>query len=302
MDTDLNTKNTRNYEEIIQKVTLWTQTREDIYGVLVLGSRARKKRPADEWADLDFLIITKTPKFYTSTLEWIKIFGTPLLTFVETLFDGDFMERRVLYEGMLDVDFGIYPLEKFIQIIKNFHDAQMRMIRFNSFGRGIRILVDKEGGLEKLRKLIPTIKYPSAPLPTEKQYLHLVNDLLYHAVFAAKHLRRGEVWRAKMTADSYIPRKFLQMIEWHAQVTQEKGYDTWFAGKYLEKWADPRIIAQLSNVFSHYKKKDMIRSLQAFLDLFHWVAMEIAEKMGYNYPLDIEKEIKTWIIRSFQNC
>jgi hypothetical protein len=35
-----------------------------------------------------------------------------------------------------------------------------------------------------------------APSPAQSEFLDLVNDLWYHAVWTAKELRRGEMWTA----------------------------------------------------------------------------------------------------------
>ncbi len=88
------------------------QGREDIRAALIIGSRARVECPADEWSDLDLLILTSNPEFYVSKSEWIGNMGTPLLTFVEPTSSGENMERRVLYKDMIDVDFAIILVEK----------------------------------------------------------------------------------------------------------------------------------------------------------------------------------------------
>ena len=65
---------------------------------------------------MDMIVITTNPEHYVSTVDWVEHMGKPLLTFIEPTSAGDEKERRVLYEGMLDVDFAIFPLEKARQI------------------------------------------------------------------------------------------------------------------------------------------------------------------------------------------
>jgi aminoglycoside 6-adenylyltransferase len=100
------------YEKLIQRFCEWAKERVDIRAGAVIGSRARLDHPADEWADLDLVILTTDPEFYLSTADWIKKLGKPLLTFIEFTPTGDGKERRVLFEGMLDVDFAIMPTER----------------------------------------------------------------------------------------------------------------------------------------------------------------------------------------------
>jgi len=49
-------------EQIEQRFTAWAQTQPDIRAAMVVGSRARTDHPADEWSDLDILVITTRPE------------------------------------------------------------------------------------------------------------------------------------------------------------------------------------------------------------------------------------------------
>ena len=70
------------------------------------------------------MIITTDPQFYIRSSGWVRRFGEPLLTFVEATAFGGEDERRVLYEGMLDVDFAVIPLQKLQAILAAAADAE----------------------------------------------------------------------------------------------------------------------------------------------------------------------------------
>ncbi|MFQ6125208.1 MAG: aminoglycoside 6-adenylyltransferase [Candidatus Heimdallarchaeota archaeon] len=99
------------YEQLVERFVKWAETCSDIRGTIIVGSRAQIDNPTDEWADLDIMVITTDPKHYLATADWVANIGKPLLTFVEPT-PGDDMERRVLFKGMLDVDFAIIPERK----------------------------------------------------------------------------------------------------------------------------------------------------------------------------------------------
>ena len=84
----------------------WAQQTENIRGLVIIGSRARTTDPADEWSDLDLLIITTNMAAYIESANWLHEFGTPLLSFTEPTFDGSY-ERRALFDGFLDVDYTV---------------------------------------------------------------------------------------------------------------------------------------------------------------------------------------------------
>lgn len=98
-----------------------------------------------------------------------------------------------------------------------------------------------------------------------------------------------------MSCDCYMQHLLLRMIEWHAHATHGWNYDIWFRGRFLEEWADPCILNGLGNAFAHYDKDDVSRALLATMDLFHWIAMETAEKLNCQYPTEADNSAKDWI-------
>ena len=275
----------------------WAETRVDVRAAIIVGSRARVVEPADEWADLDIIVVTSDPDCYVRSAEWLENIGAVLLTFVEPTASGDEMERRALFEGMLDVDFSIIPLVNAQKVLQAKRAPADLVI---SFGRGMRVIVDKDGIAGKVEKLVASAVAVPAQAPSRGEFLQVVNDFLYHAVFTAKHLKRGELWWAKMSSDCYMQHLLLRMIEWHARAKRGWNYDTWFRGRFLEKWADPQALGQMRDVFSHYDEADAKRGLLAAVVLFRALALETAERLGYSYPEEADRQVTEWIRARFQ--
>ena len=80
------------------------------------------------------------------------------------------------------------------------------------------------------------------------------------------------------------------MLEWHAHATRGEGFDTWLRGRFLEEWADPRAVTQLSTAFAHYDASDISRALQATMDLYRWLEDETCARWGYTIPVDGERQ------------
>lgn len=78
-----------------------------------------------------------------------------------------------------------------------------------------------------------------------------------------------------------MKRLLLRVLEWHAQAT--RAADTWHEGRFLEEWADERVIAGLRAAYAHYDAEDVARALAATMDLFAWLARETAERLGLAY-------------------
>ncbi|UCE14322.1 MAG: aminoglycoside 6-adenylyltransferase [Candidatus Heimdallarchaeota archaeon] len=283
------------FEQIIKNFVKWAKNVDDIRAAIIIGSRARKDHPADEWADLDILVITTNPSYYLSSAEWVQNVGIQMITFIEQTPGGD-LERRVLFEGMLDVDFAIIPKERILEIKKKIEESlEIRFALQDFFGRGIRILIDKDNILDQIQEILTTFQTPSKPPPTEQEFYQVINDYLYHSVFTAKHLRRGEHWWAKMCLDCHMQRLLLEIIQWHALVSFGWNHDIWFRGRFLEEWADTRVVESLKMVFAHYNPVDIRRALLASMELFHLLVTEISLELRFSYSSENYHTIQNWI-------
>lgn len=282
------------YEHLINRFVQWAQAEDNIRAAVVIGSRARVDHPADAWSDLDVIILANGPEPYWATTDWLHNVGVPWLTFIEPLPDGSGFERRVLFEGGLDVDFAPDPVAPFRRMLDEGHFVGLLT---DLIPRGVRFLVDKEGFAERLKQ-IPVALPPYQP-PTESEYLNLVHDFWYHTVWTAKKLRRGELWTAKSCCDSYIKQLLRRMLEWHTRARRGASVDTWMRGRFLEEWADARAVAALPAIFAHYDMADVWRVLLATMELFRWLALETAEALGYAYP-SFGEDRAVELVRSLQ--
>ena len=265
------------YERLIENLVAWANAQDDVRAAVVIGSRARSDHPADRWSDLDVLIVASDPQRYWLTADWLAAVGTPWLTFTEPTFDGG-LERRALFAGGLDVDFAFLPLDVARQMAGTALPPDVADI----LRRGARVLVDKDGLVAQFRPSEATM--PTAQPPTQVEFLEVVHDFWYHAVWTAKHLRRGELWWAKGGCDNHLKGLLRRMLEWHAHATKGPDCDTWMRGRFLEEWADRRAVEQLRHAFAHYDEADVWRALVATMELFRWVALETAGRWGYPYP------------------
>lgn len=230
------------YARLIQSISAWAQAAPDVRGAVIIGSQARIDHPADEWSDLDVLVFVSQPERYAFSADWLTAIGAQVLTFVERTPGGDW-ERRVLFEGGLDVDFALSSVQSLEYVAGNPLPPDFADI----VRRGTRILVDKDGLLAQAhRQPIPAIM--TVPPPVEADFLNVVHDFWYHALWTARHLRRGEVWWAKSGCDMRLKELLRQMLEWHARATQGPAHDTWMRGRFLENWADPRAAADAARM------------------------------------------------------
>jgi aminoglycoside 6-adenylyltransferase len=265
------------YERIIDRVRAWAEGEDGVRAAVVIGSRARRDHPADEWSDLDLLVVVEDDAGYAEESGWTSTIGEPWFSFVQPTPDGRGRERRVLFAGGLDVDFAFIRAGEAAASLTADPAAAAVVL-----GRGMRVLVDKDGFVARAGVSGP----PMPPPPPDQAAIdNLCADFWYHVVWTAKHLRRGEVWWAKGCCDGHLKGLLAQMLEWNATAM---GRDPWFRGRFLEEWADPAAVAGLRAAFAHYDLDDTWRALAATMDVFGDLARRTAAVLGLDHRPEIE--------------
>jgi aminoglycoside 6-adenylyltransferase len=281
---------TPSFDALIDMFVSWAKTDDNIRAAVVVGSQARTEdHPADEWSDLDLLVVANDPQPLWEQSDWLRNIGVPWITFVEPTPDDGGYERRVLFEGGLDVDFAPIGAAD----LRALAGRPLPPVLADILRRGVRVILDKDGLGPMFQS--PAEAPPPAPSPPEAEFLNRVNDFWYHAVWTAKHLRRGELWWSISCCNIYLKNLLRQMMEWHAHATRGPGVDTWMRGRFLEEWAGPKAVEMLPLVFARYDREDAWRALRATMDLFHGLASETAGPLHVSYPAPGEEKVRALV-------
>jgi aminoglycoside 6-adenylyltransferase len=273
-ETQLLNVNTR-MDLLAAAIADWARERDDVRAALVIGSQARTDVPADRWSDLDLVLFVDDPRVLADDATWVEAFGTPVLTFLEPTAFGDRVERRVLYETGEDVDFPLLEASAWRELL-SVPEAQLLL------ARGYRIVHDELG----LAEAAADVTEPPAEAPPDSAKLReLSSDFWYHALWTAKKLRRGEVFTAIGCLNGYLPWRLAVLMGWHARAL-DPTVDTWHGGRFLERWADPGVLAALERAFAHYDLRDVARALWETIDLWQGLEEETARRLGFESQLD----------------
>ena len=112
-----------------------------------------------------------------------------------------------------------------------------------------------------------------------------MNDFWYHALWTAKKLRRGEVYKAVECLDGYMMARLVALMELHAKAV-DPSVDTWHAGRFVERWGDPGALVALEFAFARYSVRDVARGLWETVDLFQGLEEETATRLGLEAAID----------------
>lgn len=264
------------YEELEARLAEWAKNQSSVRAVVTVGSRARGT--ADRWSDLDVLILTSDRAALSDDPSWINALGEAWLSYKDEAAPGD-PEWFVLYDGGLKFDAVLIDVDDPSAEL----DALLAKLPYQGvFARGAKVLFDRAG---QPRSIDPKSPEPADP-PTATEFAHVVNGFLVESVTAAKFIGRGDYWRAQHWFAHDLRPRLLTLVEWHAY-----GKDTWYEGRYLEQWADPRAITVLPQTFTSTDRAPMIRAIRNMLTLFRTIGEETAERHGLTYPTETHEKV-----------
>ncbi len=265
--------------KIKEKLLAFAKEDEDIKAIVLIGSSTRDTVKADEYSDLDVVITTEKPESWLYG-NYPEKLGNMKLSFVEPTLGGG-KERRMLYDGSLDVDMIVFTPEQFEKAIREGVASWV-------MNRGYEIMYDAEDYSALLKENISHELHPTDL--SEPEFNNMVNDFFFHTVWASKKILRGELWTAKMCIDAYLKNYLLKMIEMYS--VSKYQVDVWHDGRFLDRWAEKEILSDLEKCFAHYNREDMVSALSATFYLFCRLASQTAEMKGYKYPKEAENYIK----------
>lgn len=257
--------------EIKNRLMEYSKNDVDIKAVIAIGSSTREVDKADEYSDLDLIIVSDdVEKWYSG--EYPNLLGNISISFIEPTLGGA-RERRCIYDDDLDVDMIVFTPKQFEDAVKS-GVAQWVM------NRGYIVLYDVNSYEEMLKCYVKMGH--SKPHITEEEFVNMVNDFFFHNIWATKKLLRGELWSAKMCVDAYLKNYLLRALEIYCSEIKKK--DVWHDGRFIDKWAGNDIAKELKNCFAHYEKQDIFNALKNTNILFERITKEIAKKLNYCYP------------------
>jgi aminoglycoside 6-adenylyltransferase len=260
----------RDSATFISEVERWAARRPDVRAALLVGSTARTETPADEWSDVDLALFVDDPAPYLGGSEWLAPFGATLLTFVEQTAVGGSRERRVLFADGLEADFAIFAAADLEHLAAD--SGALETLR-----RGYRVLHDEIGAEPLLQRGRPV-------QPQRSSLEELANDVWYHALWAAKKLRRGERWVARSCVDCYLHGRIVELAAVHALALDPRT-DTWHGGRFLEQWGRDDVVGELWASLVR-GPEDVAGALRRTVALFERLADETAELLGVELDVD----------------
>jgi aminoglycoside 6-adenylyltransferase len=272
-------------QQVIKKLVSWAKAKPDIRAVILTSSRAKPGATLDEFSDYDVIFVAKDIKPYRENESWLEEYGKVLVVYrdpVEIRFGYERFIDCTQYENGLKMDFTMWPVDLLT------HVTQMEKLP-NYIDDGYKVLLDKDGLTRGMKT--PSCRAFVPKPPTEAEYHAFIEEFFYDIPYAAKQIRRGDIFALKLTVYYMRDVKLCRLLEWKIEIEHNWSLKSGYYGKGLQKYLTPSFLKKWDAIHFGSVAENNWESLFKIIRLFGKVAGEVGQRLGYAYPEDMDKRM-----------
>jgi aminoglycoside 6-adenylyltransferase len=265
----------RSEQEMMDLILNVARDDERIRAVLLVGSRANPNAPKDKYQDYDVTYFVKDAAPYYNNMEWIRQhFGKPIvmqtpetMTLIPPDGDGHFTYLMIFDDG-------------------NRIDLSIEFNPYRDDGEPAVVLLDKDGFLPQLPA--PSDKHWHIKPPTKKLFADCCNEFWWCLNNVGKGIARNEIPYAMKMFNEYVRDMLNNMVEWYIGIDMDFSVSAGKFGKYFKNYLPSFLYEMYLKTYSDADTKNLWSAIFTACDLFHIIALHVAEHGGYTYNSDEE--------------
>jgi aminoglycoside 6-adenylyltransferase len=264
----------RTEQQVIHQLLTFARSNDLIRALAMNGSRVNPNAPQDLFCDYDVVYYVTDPHHFLEDQAWIPYFGDLII-----LQQNDFVDHGV--EGHI-----------FLML---FTDGVRIDLSFNSLSNLAylqedtltAVLLDKDGRIAPL---------PSAsdagyhtPRPSQKEFADAINEIFWCATNVAKGIWRDELPYVKFMYDAIIREQLLKILAWYTAAQHNWEINTGKFGRWLKQHLSPEIWDTYVKTYACPGYQETWEALLEACRLTRRVGQELAQGLGYAYPLEEDR-------------
>ena len=252
-------------------VILQTAKTLQVDTVAMSGSRTDTKARKDEFQDYDVVYIVESLDGLLADLTWLDQFGKRIIEQYNVL------DHRHLYLMLFEdgnrIDLTLCPTE----YIQEWVDSEA----------GFTVLEDKKGLFEPY---FPSPQRFWTSPASEIEFEKACNEFWWVSAYVVKGICRKQLLYATDHLYGICQQELLKVVAW--QVAADKGtIDIGKNYKYLFNYLPAEKEKQFSNLLDFSSLEKLTQSLFATMELFHQEAQILAQKMGFDYDMEVAENM-----------
>ena len=242
-----------------------------VKAVAISGSRANPKTLKDEFQDYDVVYVVDDLDNLTSNLAWLDQFGKRIIEQEVGL--GHRRLFLMLFEDDNRIDLTLCSKDH----IQEWVDSEA----------GFTVLEDPEHLFESFSPNLE--RYWTNPA-TETDFEKSCNEFWWVSAYVVKGICRNQLIYATEHLYSICQQELLKVLSW--QVASDRGkVDIGKNYKYLFNYLPAEKEKELSNLLDFSSVEKLTQSLFATMQLFHQESQFLANKMGFDYDMEVAEKM-----------
>lgn len=286
----------RSEEEMMKLIQKTAEQDERIRAVYMNGSRTNLLAPRDVFQDYDVVYVVTEISSFLADRQWINRFGERLMM----------QEPDLLDQGIgLNVDFSKSYTYLMLFTDGNRVDLRLQTIEAmqETFGDEslTRPLMDKD-------QILPVIPKASdkdyhVKKPTAGEFASCMSNYWWCLQNVAKGLARSELAYANGMFEGVVRPELNQIINWWIGYQNDFHVSTGKFGKYIPLYLPETYLKQYEKTYATANQTEMWNAVFEASQLFHVLAQEVAENMGFIYPIQGDEQMMWYLkeVRSSMN-
>jgi aminoglycoside 6-adenylyltransferase len=275
--------------DILAKLTAWGEAQPSIRAMIITSSRVRPGGPVDLLSDYDIILVVTDPDRYAQEEAWQFDYGPPMVRWGDQseLYGLTTYFRGVIYADYVKIDYSIWPAALPARIAAE--DALPDQLDV-----GYRVLLDKDGLAAQWKP--PAYQAHIPAVPTEAEYLAVVEEFWWTATYVAKSLWRDELVFTRFCLDYDIKLGVLRrLLEWRIEVDRNWSVKPGVFGRGLKQLLPADTWAELADTYTGPEIEANWGALFRTIGLFRRVAKEVAAALGYTYPQTVDDQVSVYL-------
>lgn len=268
----------RTQEEVLMHFINWASSKNTVRTAIMTSSRVSKDAKIDFLSDYDIELYVTELDVFTKNDDWLKEFGPIMVRWPykpKPAWKKGWITRLVLFKDGIRIDFQITD--------------QMK-IDPNQYDNGYEVLIDKDGITSNLNP--PTYSEFIISKPTKEEYETLVHEFWWDAYYIPKYLWRDELPFAKYMLDYTLRYSFIhKIIDWYIGYENNWSVETGALGKKYKSLLSKGIWDEFEQTYAAGGVEENWTAFMRITQLFRKTAKYIGDKLGYEYPDEVDKEV-----------
>lgn len=274
----------RTEKDMLDIILTYAKDHEDIKVVGMEGSRIHPEIQKDPLQDFDITYIVSNVNAFIKDEEWLDIFGKRIfmqkpeaMALFEPQF-GNWHSYLMILEDGNRIDLKIVPLDE--------------LDLYLSSESLLKVLYDKDD-------LVGNFPTPSnasyrVKLPTHRHFDDCCNEFWWVSTFVAKGLCRKEFLYATDYLNQTLRSELFRMISWKVGIETDFTKSVGKSQRFLEQRVSKDLWNRIMATYNMESYDNLWETLFLLHELFREVSLEVAEKLGFDYP-DYDENITKYI-------